>query len=184
MNFNKHYNLEGKHAFLSASKYHWLNYSDEKLDDYYRTYFASQRGTELHALAAKLINLGVSLPRNNRTLNRYVNDAIGFKMTTEVTLYFSDNCFGTTDAICFKKDKLRIHDLKTGVTKPSMDQLDIYTALFCFEYNVDPKKIEVENRIYWCDEIITREPPADDILFVMDKMITFDKRIEQLKQEE
>jgi hypothetical protein len=30
--FNKHSNLAGQHAFLSASKYHWVNYTDQKLD--------------------------------------------------------------------------------------------------------------------------------------------------------
>lgn len=184
MNFNKHSKLEGKHALLSASRYHWLKYSDEKLDDYYQTYYASQRGSDLHALAAECIRLGIRLPRNHQTLNMYVNDAIGFKMTPEVTLYFSDNCFGTADAIAFRKDILRIHDLKTGFTKPSMDQLDIYTALFCLEYQVDPNKIRIENHIYYCDDVITREPSAEDILYVMDKIISFDRRIETLKQEE
>lgn len=184
MNFNRHYNLEGKHAFLSASKYHWVNYSDEKLDDYFRTYYAAQRGSELHALAAKLISLGVKLPRNDKTLNKYVNDGIGFKMTPEVTLYYSDNCFGTADTIVFNKDMLRIHDLKTGITPASMKQLDIYTALFCLEYHVEPTKIMIENHIYQNDEVFVREPPADDILFVMDKIVTFDKRIDKLKLEE
>ena len=105
-------------------------------------------------------------------------------MTPEVMLYYSDNCFGTADTIYFGKDMLRIHDLKTGVTPASMKQLDIYTALFCLEYHVDPSKIIIENHIYQNDEVIVREPPADDILFVMDKIVTFDKRIDKLKLEE
>lgn len=184
MNFNKHSNLEGKHAFLSASKYHWVNYDDEKLDDVFRSFYASQRGTELHALAAQCIKLGVKLPRTRKTLNMYVNDGIGYKMTPEVTLYYSDNCFGTADAIIFKNDMLRIHDLKTGVTPASMKQLDIYTALFCLEYGKDPAKIDIETRIYQSDDIIIREPPADDVLYVMDKIVAFDRRIEKLKLEE
>ena len=28
MSFKKHYEIEGKHAFLSPSKYSWLNYTD------------------------------------------------------------------------------------------------------------------------------------------------------------
>lgn len=184
MNFNKHSNLEGKHAFLSASKYHWVNYDDEKLDDVFRSFYASQRGTELHALAAQCIKLGVKLPRTRKTLNMYVNDGIGYKMTPEVTLYYSDNCFGTADTIIFKNDMLRIHDLKTGVTPASMKQLDIYTALFCLEYGKDPAKIDIETRIYQSDDIIIREPPADDVLYVMDKIVAFDRRIEKLKLEE
>lgn len=181
MVFNNHYKLEGKHALLSASKYHWVNYSDERFDEYFRTAQAAQVGTEIHALAAKLITLGIKLPRSHKTLNMYVNDGIGFKMQPEVTLYYSDNCFGTADTISFKRGILRIHDLKTGVTPASMMQLDIYTALFCLEYNVDPNKIQVENHIYQNDTIVVREPPIDDILKVMDKIITFDHRIETLK---
>ena len=30
MTFNKHYDLMGKHAFLGASKYHWINYDEDK----------------------------------------------------------------------------------------------------------------------------------------------------------
>ena len=37
MNFNEHSHLEGLHAFLSPSRYHWINYSDEKLDATYTT---------------------------------------------------------------------------------------------------------------------------------------------------
>lgn len=183
MVFNKHNNLEGKHAFLGASTYHWLNYDEEKLESYFHSFYAKQRGTELHDLACRCIKLGVKLPRSRKTLNMYVNDAIGFKMSPEVPLYVSDNFFGTADAICFKDNLLRIHDLKTGITPASMKQLDIYTAFFCLEYNKDPSKIDIENHIYQNDDVIVREPPADDILFVMDKILTFDARIDKLKME-
>ena len=115
MNFAKHSNLEGQHAFLSASGYHWINYSEEKIADAYAKYRAAQRGTALHAFAAQCIKLGQRLPKSQKTLNMYVNDAIGYKMTPEQILYYSPNCFGTADAISFRKDILRIHDLKTGV---------------------------------------------------------------------
>lgn len=184
MNFNRHSNLAGKHALLSASKYSWLRYSEEKLDSYFRSFYAAQRGSELHALAADCIRLGVNLPDTHNTLNMHVNDAIQFGMKPEVVLYFSDNCFGTADAIGFDKNVLRIHDLKTGATKPSMDQLDIYTALFCLEYGIDPQDIRVENRIYYQDDVIVHEPDADEIMFVIDKIITFDQRLNMLKQEE
>ena len=59
MNFNKHFNLEGKHAFLGASKYSWLNYDTDKLKEAYFNQQAKYRGTELHELASKCINLGV-----------------------------------------------------------------------------------------------------------------------------
>ena len=81
MTFNKHSNLEGAHAFLSASKYSWLNYDEEQLSEAYMRFLAVQKGTELHELAKRLIKLGIKLPRKRETLNLYVNDAIGFRMT-------------------------------------------------------------------------------------------------------
>ena len=33
MIFNNHSNLEGQHAFLGASKYHWINYDETKVAD-------------------------------------------------------------------------------------------------------------------------------------------------------
>lgn len=184
MNFNKHYGLEGKHAFLSASQYHWLNYTDDKLRDRYHNWKAAERGTEIHALAAKLIDMRVKLPRSNQTLNMYVNDGIGYRMQTEQILYFSENCFGTADSISFTKDLLRIHDLKTGVTPAHMEQLEIYAALFCLEYNKKPNDIGMELRLYQNDERIIFEPTAEDILPIMDKIITCDRIITEMKGEE
>lgn len=183
MNFNEHFHLKGKHAFLSPSKYHWVNYDDEKLDTTYLRHLAVERGNRLHALADECVSLGIKLPRSRKTLNLYVNDAIGFKMDTEQTLYYSDNVFGTVDAISFRGNKLRIHDLKTGVTPASMKQLEVYTALFCLEYNKHPNDISVELRIYQNDEILVYEPIPEDLMYIMDKIIQFDKRIDKLKSE-
>lgn len=184
MNFNRHSDLEGKHAFLGASKYHWLGYDEEKLESYFYSSQAKQRGTELHDLARQCIKLGVKLPRTHKTLNMYVNDGIGYRMTPEVPLYVSDNFFGTADTISFKNNLLRIHDLKTGITPASMKQLDIYAAFFCIEYRKDPTKIDMELRIYQNDDVQVREPTADDILFVIDKILDFDQRIDKLRMEE
>lgn len=181
MNFNAHSHLVGQHAFLSASKYHWVNYDEGKLDLTFSRWLAAQRGTELHVLAQQLIKLGVKLPKSNKTLNLYVNDAIGFKMHTEQILYYSDNCFGTADAIAFRNNFLRIHDLKNGITSASMQQLMIYASLFCLEYHVNPFEIETELRLYQSDDILIHNPIPDDIRHIMDKIIVFDKRLEQLK---
>lgn len=183
MNFNEHYSLDGKHAFLGASKYHWVNYDSDKIADSYLKYQATLKGTILHEFAAQCITLGQKLPKSQKTLNMYVNDAIGFKMRPEQVLYYSDNCFGTADAILFRNNTLRIHDLKTGVTKAHMEQLEIYAALFCLEYNKKPGEIDIELRIYQNNEIVVHHPTADDILPIMDKIITFDKIIEKLKME-
>ena len=85
------------------------------------------------------------MPRNKATFNAYVNDAIGYGLDPEVVLYHSENAFGTADAIGFdeKKHLLRIHDLKTGVTRVNMVQLHIYAALFCLEYEKLPGEINV-----------------------------------------
>lgn len=183
MNFNKHYSLEGKHAFLGASKYHWINYDADKLVDSYSKFQATLNGTILHDFACQCITLGQKLPKSQKTLNMYVNDAIGFKMKPEQVLYYSDNCFGTADAIIFRNNLLRIHDLKTGVTRAHMEQLEIYAALFCLEYNKKPSDIDMELRIYQNNEIIIHNPTVEDILPIMDKIITFDKIIDKMKIE-
>ncbi len=184
MNFNKHLNLEGQHAFLGASKYHWINYDETKVIEAYSKFIATQKGIELHEFAAQCIRLGQKLPKSQKTLNMYVNDAIGFKMTPEQPLFYSENCFGTADAISFRNKMLRIHDLKTGVTPAHMAQLEIYTALFCLEYKVNPADINIELRIYQSDQILYHNPTAEDIVPIMDKIITFDKIINKIKLEE
>lgn len=184
MNFNKHSRLEGCHAFLGASKYHWLNYTEERLIDSYRNAMAALKGTELHEFAAQCIRLNQKLPKSNKTINQYVNDAIGFMMTPEQILYYSDNCFGTADAISFRKNVLRIHDLKTGSIPAHIEQLYIYAALFCLEYGVNPNDIEIELRIYQNNERITDNPSPDIIIQVMKKIEESDKIVERLRQEE
>lgn len=185
MNFNKHSNLEGQHAFLGASKYHWINYDEGKVVESYNRFLAAQKGTQLHAFAAQCIKLGQKLPKNNKTLNSYVNDAIGYKMVPEQVLYYSDNCFGTADAIAFRNGLLRIHDLKTGTVAPGhMEQLEVYAALFCLEYRVKPADIEMELRLYQSDDILVGNPSVDDIAPIMDKIITFDKLINKIREQE
>lgn len=186
MIFNKHLELIGQHAFLGASKYHWLNYDDDKLVQSYLNSLAVQKGTELHDLACTLIKLGVKLPKSKTTLNSYVNDAISFRLTPEQPLYFSRNCFGTADAISFNEKNrfLRIHDLKTGVTPAHMEQLEIYAALFCLEYRMQPTDIGMELRIYQNNEVLVHSPLGDDIKRIMQKIIVFDGKIEKLRVEE
>lgn len=176
---------EGSHAFLSPSKYHWVNYTDDKLSSTYKKHLAIQRGTLLHSFACQCIALRQKLPKSNKTLNMYVNDAIGFGMMPEQILYFSENCFGTADAISFKKRYLRIHDLKTGEIKASLHQLEVYAALFCLEYNEKPEELNgIELRIYQNDDILIGQPEASDINPIMDKIIRFDKLIEECKEED
>lgn len=183
MKFNSHSDLRDAHSFLSPSNYHWLNYTPEKLESVYRNQRAKEEGTILHAFAAIAIEKRVKLANIKKALNLFVNDAIGFKMEPEQILYYSHNSFGTADAILFKDNLLRIHDLKTGITKPSFKQLDIYAALFCLEYGINPKDIQVEERLYQGNGFEINIPEPLWIQEVMDKIIEFDIILENVKQQ-
>lgn len=183
MRFNDNSKLAGKHAFLAASKSSWINYDEDKLDRVFLSNMAAARGTELHDLAATCIRLGVKLPETPTTMNLYVNDAIGFRMKPELTLFYSVNCFGTPDTISFRNNKLRVHDLKTGTLHTSERQLEVYAALFCLEYNFRPFDIEIELRIYQNDEARIYEADPISISLIMDKIVAFDKRIILLREE-
>lgn len=184
MNFVKHSALEGLHAPFSASNSSWLRYDDDKALAVYQNKKAAERGTRLHAWAKETIDLGIRQPRSKKTLYSYVNDAIGFRMSTEVVLFYSERFFGTADSICFRNNILRIHDLKTGVTPVHMEQLEVYAALFCLEYKIKPADIEMELRIYQNDEILYHKPTAEDILPIMDKIVHLNKLLEQMELEE
>lgn len=184
MLFNMHKNFEGKHAPFSASQSSWLRYSDDKLAEVHCNKKATEQGTLLHAWAKSTIDLGIKQPETNNSLYAYVNDAIGFRMNTEVVLFYSENFYGTADAICFRDNTLRIHDLKTGVSPVKMDQLEVYAALFCLEYKVKPVNIEIELRIYQNNKVIVHKPQAERILEIMKKIIHFDKICKQIDGKE
>lgn len=184
MIFTKHSNLEGLHAPFGASQSAWLRYDDEKILAAYNNMKAKEMGTRLHAWAKETIDLGIKQPRSKKTIYAYVNDAIGYKMDTEVVLFYSPRFFGTADSICFRNGTLRIHDLKTGVTKVHMEQLMIYAALFCLEYKIKPSDIEIELRIYQSDEVLYHNPTAESISSIMDRIVYLDKMLEQLDCEE
>ena len=184
MNFNNHNKLTGLHAPFSPSQSSWLRYDDEKVIEVYRNKQAAQMGTRLHAWAKETIDLGIKQPRSKKTIYSYVNDAIGFKMSTEVVLFYSERFFGTADAICFRNNFLRIHDLKTGKKPADMEQLMIYAALFCLEYKIRPGDIEIELRIYQNDEILYHNPTAEEIAPIMDTIVHLDKILQRLEGEE
>lgn len=182
---------EGAHALFGASNYHWTNYDEEKMKEVFLSNLAKKEGTELHELAAFNIEKRRKLAGRD-TLAKYVNDAIGFKMDPEVPLYYSENFFGTTDAISFRNhpDKeseykyfLRIHDLKTGKIPAKLRQLEVYAAFFFLEYDIKPEETEIELRIYQNDDIVIGNPTAKDIKPIMNKIILFDKIAEKLKLE-
>lgn len=206
MIFEKHLNLRGKHAFLAPSQPHWLRYNEEQLYQKYASTYAQSMGTSLHELAETLISNNLKLKKGDKLtvlshlLNdgipkdvidieriysnfmSYVNDAVGFKLTPEQILYYSDYCFGTADAISFRNNFLRIHDYKSGTIPAKMEQLLVYAALFCLEYKVKPGEIETELRIYQNDEVIFHNPTADEILPIMDMIIQHNKTLERINE--
>ena len=176
MIFNDHSYLAGSHAAFSCSQPSWVNYDDSRLLEVYANKHASEYGTRLHEWAAETIKLGIRQPKSRTTLAMYVNDAITFKMEPEVVLYYSNYFYGTTDAISFRNDFLRIHDLKTGVTKPHHEQLELYAALFCLEYKKDPYTLKgIECRLYQCNDIDIWEPEPGQIKEFMDLIVHFNK---------
>ena len=88
---------------------------------------------------------------------------------------------GTADAISFRNNFLRIHDLKTGTRPVHVEQLEIYAALFCLEYKVKPADIKIELRIYQNDEILVHEPEAEEIIVIMNKIIHLNKILEEVE---
>lgn len=183
MNFNAHSELKGQHAVLSPSSYYWIRYKDrERFEAFVRSKDAMRKGTEDHEFACLCIRRKQRLPKSKVTLNMYVNDAIGFRMTPEQPLYYSEICFGTADAIAYdeKKKKLRIHDLKTGINPASMDQLLLYAAIFCLEYKVKPSTLDTELRIYQNNEIVVHNPDAKELNEAIDQVIFANKTVNEI----
>lgn len=193
MNFNKHVNLAGLHAPFPASQSAWIRYDDDKARDVYSRAKATLLGSRLHEWAKETIDLGIKQPKSKKTLYEYVNDAIGFKMSTEVVLFYSDRFFGTADAISFRtnpktgRNILRIHDLKTGVVGKAdshIEQLEVYAALFCLEYKFKPHEIDIELRVYKKDEVVYCMPDPEDIVAIMNKIVHLDKLLSKIDSEE
>lgn len=190
MYWNDHKKLEGTHAFLGASTYSWINWTDTLFEQRFKSQYSTTIGTAIHELASKCIksriklnpgdvnlikvtlsNVGVPKSVYNAediltNLIPFVNDSIGYHMQSEIVLYYSMFCYGTTDAIGYdEKNKiLRVHDYKSGANPAKIEQLHIYTALFCLEYHIQPKSLRgIENRIYQNFEVLEDFPTAETI---------------------
>lgn len=213
MIFRKHFDLEGRHAILSASSWRWVNDDIESLTKRICSQYLSPIGTILHDIARKHIKHRIKLNKYDKknimlelveqgvpamvidTINfdsmyenlmRYVNDCVAYKMSPEVVLKFSDNFFGTADAIKYDEESrfLRIHDYKSGTTPAHMEQLMIYVALFCLEYAIKPNSIQCELRIYQGDEPTIYEPSVEEIAHIIEKIITFDNFMIKMREED
>jgi hypothetical protein len=183
MRFNKHLRLRGEHAFLSPSNYHWINYTPARLAERWTTAQAAAFGSAQHDYAMKEIEAG-RLSDHPGMLGTYINDCIRYRMQPEQILFYSENCFGTADAISFRYKTLRIFDYKSGLVKGSIHQLEAYAAIFCLEYDVNPFDINIELRIYQDDEVSVYDADPEDIQFIMEKIIESDRQIQQLRLEE
>lgn len=206
MIWHDHSKLAGTHAFLSASQSSWRNKNAEELIDAKKNSFSQQIGTLLHAYAADCIKYKEKLRKSDErgvkfdlmrkgipeyaidmhriypTFMSYVNDAVGYGLNPEMVLYYSNECYGTADAIDMDGKLLRIHDLKTGVKPAKMDQLMVYAGLFFLEYGVNPGAIQTELRIYQMDEVLVYEPDVDELREVMDDIVEKDRIIKAMNE--
>ena len=180
MNWKDYSHIRSSHAFLSPSNYHWLNYTEDKLLLTYSNKKNISRGTKLHSIAADLIRFSLRMPNTVSSFNSFVNDAIGFKMQPEQLLFYTVHCYGTADAISYHDGVLRVHDLKTGMTPGSMNQLLIYAALFCLDYAVEPKEIHL--RIYQNGELTIFNPSYPDIMEIISIIREANKIIEMAEE--
>lgn len=210
MIFNDHSDLEGSHAFLGASKWHWLNYDEDTLRERYKNLYSQALGTALHDLAKRLIKARIKLAETDRKLvifhlvscgipaftydiefifpnfKAYVNDAIGFRMDPEVILFYSYNCYGTADAIHFRNNFLRIHDYKSGTTPTDIKQVLVYAGLFCLEYKdlIKFNELQIELRIYQGNQVKIHNPSQEELRWIIDKIISSDKTIKNVREAE
>lgn len=174
--------LEGTHAFLGASTPSWHNYDEDKLVKRAHTAEAARRGTKQHELAKDLIEMGIRLPDNGKTLNTYVNDCIGWRMTPEVLLFANEWAYGTTDAISFREGLLRLSDLKTGHNPAGFAQHESYAAFFCIWQDIKPVHIEMEFRIYQNDEVKMIEGDPDKVTHVISQINTFTPILREIRE--
>lgn len=145
---------------------------------------AALEGVEQHRYSAICIEESMVQDDETTTVGLYINQCIQYKMSAEVVLFYSPNAFGTVDAIAYRHRRLRISDLKTGSTRTSEHQLEVYAALFCLEYEIDPFSMRgIELRIY--QDGTVREYIGDPYIIqgIMDKIVTFDKILNQLREE-
>lgn len=153
----------------------------DNLETYLYLKYLNDVGDGVVEYGRKILNEINYLPKEVfETVKTYIHDGILFKMTPEQPLVYSLYFYGTTDCISFRDNILRIHDLKTGSIPAHIEQLEIYAALFCLEYNIRPIDISIELRIYQNDEILHHEPTANDIVDIMELIRTRDKELSKI----
>lgn len=194
---------ENTHALFAPSQPSWLRYeTEDQIISRLKSYYAQAIGTlthekakscierrrklnkssfvllELHLLENKIPEAVIDIQTLYPNFMTYVNDCISMKMHPEYKIDYSTYCFGTADALSFKKKLLRIFDLKTGVNPAKMDQLKAYAALFCLKNDIQPQAIDVELRIYQNCEINHYTPNPDEIREIMDRIVANNKVVD------
>lgn len=122
-------------------------------------------------------------------LKYYINDGISFKMNVEQGLQYSEHFFGHADTICFRNNVLRIHDFKSGDNPAHIEQLKVYAALFCLEYEIKPSTITIILRLYqWhnIEEVVinTETDGYEELIAIIDKIISSEKLIKNIEKED
>ena len=204
MNLEKSLEENGNaHALFAPSQPSWMRYeNEEQIILKLKSHYAQAIGTLTHEKAKSCIERRKKLNKSSSILlelylleNKipeavidiqdlypnfmlYVNDCISMKMLPEQLLVYSEYCFGTADAISFKKNLLRINDLKTGKLPPKMDQLKGYAALFCLKHDIQPSTIKTELRIYQSGQVNLYTPDPEEIKDVMDRIVVTSNIVE------
>ena len=163
MIFNKHSELEGRHAILSPSKHYWLNYDDEGLMRNYISSFATDIGTLVHEYASDRIKYRLPIDIENEEaknglLMHLLKNGIPFRVIDLDRLFYN--------LVPYVNDAI-------GYRMASMDQLLCYAGLFFLEYKRDyrPQTMKVELRIYQNQEVLVNQPSSEEVKAVMDKII-------------
>lgn len=170
------------HSFASGNIKAYESYDEENLDDVRKGFRNYVRGRypldqdKTASLAFMFLDNMRYVPEESwLSVAQFINDGCQYKMNSEQPLWYSDNAFGTTDAISFYRNKLRIHDLKTGDTPAKLMQLNIYAALFCLEYHKQPDQIKIELAIYQFGNVTKESPDPKDIRDLMDLIVEDDR---------
>lgn len=155
------------------------------IESYIFTKYKCQEDSKLAVYGMTLLHELKNVPKEAfDTARIYINDGIGFRMSVEQPLVYSEFIYGTADTISFRDNFLRIHDYKSGDRAAKMEQLMGYAALFCLEYVIKPRDIEMELRIYQAGEVVTCNPEVGEIEDICDKIIFTDKYATKFKSKE
>lgn len=124
-------------------------------------------------------------------LKYYITDGVGFKMEVELPLQYdeSEYFFGTADTLCFNGNTLRIHDFKSGDNPAHIEQLKVYAALFCLEYNIKPYTINIILRLYQLngiEEIVINKDTDgyEEFISIIDTIVSMEKIARDIEEED